>query len=364
MSANIIYNIITIIELIVVEQLMIYFISKGKCRLWLLILLNVLITAGLLAFMILFAVKDADYGDGSGRFLVLGIFYFVPVLACYADNIRKKLIIAFFSFSYGLACFGIAVRVAYLLPANLFDLIGMILPAVLFLATFYPVYVFATKKVLPYLNKSNKELEYLMIRFVVASFLLVILYNTAMTRDGMVLKFITYILLGYFIILSYKLIFFYLRENDNASELATVVAVDRLCCLGNRVAFKECADALISSGTDFSIIYIDLDKFKSINDNYGHDIGDIYLKEFAAALKTLSCDSTQFFRMSGDEFTCLTECDNMLSRLSSLKIKLSVDVEFLGFSCGEASCPTDGADLSQLIECADKRMYIQKRAKF
>lgn len=121
----------------------------------------------------------------------------------------------------------------------------------------------------------------------------------------------------------------------------------------------------------FGLLFIDLDRFKFVNDSLGHDVGDLLLQETAERLKELvrSCDTIA--RMGGDEFTIIlsriNEPDN--ARMVAEKIVAALGRPFhlkghvcsIGASIGISIFPDDGDDTEILIKKADTAMYAAKK---
>jgi diguanylate cyclase (GGDEF)-like protein len=121
-------------------------------------------------------------------------------------------------------------------------------------------------------------------------------------------------------------------------------------------------------------VFIDIDNFKAINDNYGHAVGDQYLVEFAERLKNLPIDNTTKMRISGDEFGLFISGldDAKAPKMDAIwhKIKdyvLSRPIEINGrklpisISAGMSVYGLDTIDIYDLIEKADSAMYTSKR---
>lgn len=126
-----------------------------------------------------------------------------------------------------------------------------------------------------------------------------------------------------------------------------------------------------SSSTGFTLLFVDLDKFKLINDSYGHDAGDQVLVIIAARLRAAIRDTDEVARYGGDEFILLLketrnpiDINNMVEKISDL-IEQTIALEYatvsVGASIGWASFPDDGDDYVRLIKVADSRMYHRKR---
>ena len=158
-------------------------------------------------------------------------------------------------------------------------------------------------------------------------------------------------------------------------KLLQLALEDHLTSLGNRRAFAaalelECARSRRAQ-TALVILYIDIDRFKEINDNRGHAAGDTILKQFAySARQVLRAKVDQAFRIGGDEFAVLIagasshDSQNVLCRLrkSFLQNQQDSSAEAVSFTAGLVEyCPneTSGAFLAR----SDKAMYAAKRQK-
>jgi diguanylate cyclase (GGDEF)-like protein len=121
----------------------------------------------------------------------------------------------------------------------------------------------------------------------------------------------------------------------------------------------------------FTLLFVDLDRFKQVNDSHGHDAGDQVLMITAARLLSAIRDTDDVARYGGDEFVLLLrdtknsiDIHNMVEKISSLveePIALDNAVVEIGASIGWACFPEDGDDYVQLIKIADSRMYNSKR---
>ena len=140
---------------------------------------------------------------------------------------------------------------------------------------------------------------------------------------------------------------------------------DALTGLSNRRAFFEQAELLVREGRPFTLAFLDLNRFKSINDTYGHTAGDCYLRNFAREFVRQLASGDTLYRMAGDDFVLLREGDQgvgaMLEQVGGVSIRCAdPDIPFLGFSCGMAAFPEDAGALDELLSVADRRMYRAK----
>ncbi|MBO4636308.1 MAG: GGDEF domain-containing protein, partial [Clostridiales bacterium] len=148
-------------------------------------------------------------------------------------------------------------------------------------------------------------------------------------------------------------------------QLKIMGSFDMLTGVKNRNAMNQRVDRIVAGEEKLpdqnAILFVDLNGLKQVNDNKGHDNGDVFLKNTANILKENFPD-TDIFRAGGDEFMVLAtdiskeEIEEKVSNLKSYRTK-SKDVSFsLGY------CPFDGtSDIRQAMSIADKKMYDDKR---
>jgi diguanylate cyclase (GGDEF)-like protein len=152
---------------------------------------------------------------------------------------------------------------------------------------------------------------------------------------------------------------------------------DLLTDIHNRFSLEKQLDAQIEEAREtasiFGLIYIDLDKFKQINDLHGHHIGDLYLQEAALRMKRQLRPHDTLARLGGDEFAVLVTIVRNRAEVEEIAQRLEhcFDEPFAmegltltGLaSVGIALYPQDGATRDALLNIADAAMYIVKNAK-
>jgi diguanylate cyclase (GGDEF)-like protein/PAS domain S-box-containing protein len=150
---------------------------------------------------------------------------------------------------------------------------------------------------------------------------------------------------------------------------------DALTGLPNRVAFVEhltrSIDAAAASNESFAVLSIDLDRFKEVNDTFGHAVGDDLLRELAQQLRALAGEA-YFARLGGDEFTLITPTGDQPAVAEMLAGRLhaavATDLDLngqhlrVGLSIGVAIFPADGTDATTLLNNADAALYRAKAA--
>lgn len=161
------------------------------------------------------------------------------------------------------------------------------------------------------------------------------------------------------------------RRAQDRLALARMARTDPLTQLGNRSAFNEALEAAIETaqgrGERVGLALFDLDRFKAINDRFGHPTGDRILSRAAAAMSAALAPGDRLFRWGGDEFALLMPAvgeDLGAARVATVIAALQqLDPESLALqaSVGLACYPSEAAGAEALIRLADERMYRLKR---
>ncbi len=159
------------------------------------------------------------------------------------------------------------------------------------------------------------------------------------------------------------------------SELAHQARHDQLTGLLHHQAFVRELEVELERARRYrhgvALVFLDLDRFKELNDTFGHPAGDRALTAFARLLRDSLRGSDLAGRMGGDEFAaCLVEADEeagsrLLERLRDQVDELVAGDELpadFGFSAGLAHFPDEAGDADALFRAADQRLYESKRA--
>ena len=157
------------------------------------------------------------------------------------------------------------------------------------------------------------------------------------------------------------------------AKISHMALHDALTNLPNRRYFHEQLRSRFAHqerDRKFSILYFDLDRFKSVNDSLGHQFGDKLLRQVAARTRSCLRDGDTLARLGGDEFAILQgsveqpiETDALAARLNEvLSVPFDLDGHqvVVGVSIGISVAPTDATDPDQLLKNADMALYRAK----
>jgi diguanylate cyclase (GGDEF)-like protein len=159
------------------------------------------------------------------------------------------------------------------------------------------------------------------------------------------------------------------------ASLQHTALYDRLTLLPNRELFHDRMQLALArvrrDQVRLSLLYIDLDKFKEVNDTFGHGIGDLLLQKVARRLEECVRAGDTVARFGGDEFVVLLENIGVPEHTAMIieKIRRALKTPFdlagqkisMLASIGVAHCPFHGEDEKQLLCHADQAMYSEKR---
>ncbi len=161
-------------------------------------------------------------------------------------------------------------------------------------------------------------------------------------------------------------------------KLKHLAYYDVLTDLPNRLYFMEYLKEIVESNKEkyliLAIMFIDLNRFKQINDTLGHEVGDMLLKEVAKRFKSISNDYTFIARLGGDEFVVIfknsdklkaAETASFINKILADRIHISYNGKemdlFTSGSIGISMYPTDSNDINNVLKNADISMYAAKK---
>ncbi len=163
----------------------------------------------------------------------------------------------------------------------------------------------------------------------------------------------------------------YSSMKANAKELEILSYRDALTNLNNPRSYQEHMDELSRKKLPYGLIFMDLNDFKLVNDNYGHEAGDALLNITAKRLQNSIREKDKAFRIGGDEFVVVIHgnhdkkfFEGVIARMRqnvAREITLGDITLNVSISAGYARCPEDGTKFEDVVKKADEAMYYNKR---
>jgi len=165
------------------------------------------------------------------------------------------------------------------------------------------------------------------------------------------------------------------ERKEHEVRLVYMASHDSLTGLPNRSLLMDRLEQMIlrakRDASQFSILFLDIDRFKAVNDNYGHDFGDLFLMTTAETIRESVRAQDTVARLSGDEFVVLLERAELPAEVGRIADKIKHQLQStickgyrdlgVGISIGYAIYPEDGLDANSLLRHADTHMYGVKR---
>ncbi|WP_416434465.1 diguanylate cyclase domain-containing protein [Priestia megaterium] len=146
---------------------------------------------------------------------------------------------------------------------------------------------------------------------------------------------------------------------------------DSLTGVPNRMMLQKQVQAAIEQKERFGLLFLDCDNFKEVNDQFGHDIGDEFLIQYAHRLTSCICACDEVYRLGGDEFVILLrqierreEIQQIMERIHG-ELQKECSIESCIFTAastiGAAYYPENGESFQELLKQADQALYKGKR---
>jgi diguanylate cyclase (GGDEF)-like protein len=163
------------------------------------------------------------------------------------------------------------------------------------------------------------------------------------------------------------------EDVQKSGEMKKKASTDPLTGLFNRRGFDEILPKYIEQfekeHVDFAVLIMDVDRFKQVNDMYGHNFGDAVLKTVSEKLKRIAGESSVVARIGGDEFILLHQLKNV-SEINSIIQEIDINISRIESIENEKFKPSlskgfalysEHLDIKRTIDAADKNMYSEKK---
>lgn len=363
-----IFSLITIIEVLWINTFTTYKSAKRRKSKFITALFVCIVSFVVVAVVYFITPIMSESINGNALFMLICFLYIIPLYYLFDKQLKHLIIVMSISLSYTMIAFAFSFRIVSMFHTQMVGLLVVIVQTLLFALTLPYYRSFVNNVLVNIVRNIDKKMINALLVISLSWFSIIFLANYIFTEgNSNLLELTVLFLIVVNLILSYKLFQKFVSVNIKAKELSLITKIDMLTQLKNRESLYEDIRQKMYSYQAFSIVFLDLDNFKSINDKYGHDAGDTYLLEFVKTVKAILNKNDGFYRLHGDEFVLLIDnqdIESFCKRLDKIKFKSHPHgLSFKGLSFGYSSFPTDSDDLSKLLYLADLKMYQRKKEK-
>lgn len=241
----------------------------------------------------------------------------------------------------------------------------------LYLLTLVPFYKHLVPKyifVIEHISLFDKRWYKYMVLNNCLSFLLLVVINWYFLKEETSFeKILILFLLLSIICVSYLILYQIVLDAIKINDLKQEVSHDPLTGLRNRAQLWTDLQSVSKTGQTFSVLLMDLDRFKLINDQYGHIAGDQYLKHFARISSDILRELGRVYRFGGDEFVAV--CPGVIPQEIIGRLKecrewdSGAPCPFNQVSIGVLLCEPPHSGVEEILQRVDRLMYQNKTAR-
>lgn len=324
-------------------------------------------SAVLLCFCMIFA-EEISF-QGNGNLSLFGMIYLLPLKYLYKEKPLLLVVIVCTSWTYTLGILSLSIQIADAAGGGVLFLLAV--ETVLFLASVFPFYRWLVSKYVFILKNlesfGERWYKYMALSSCLYFLVLVALNNVFLKETGTPLKVFSLTILLATICVFYFILYEIVLNSLRLNKLEHAALHDPLTGLGNRAKLWDRLRELLQKEETFAVLFMDLDKFKSVNDNYGHIVGDQYLKRFASICSDILRDWGEVYRFGGDEFVAVCRGDvseEMLTRIRECREwEPGGPCPFYSVSAGVLRCCPPHNGVEQILQQVDRLMYENKIKK-
>ena len=243
---------------------------------------SVLAVFTLLVWGVSVAVMGASPEYGDGGFVVLGFIYLLPLNYLYRRGVKTTLSVMFLVWSYTMLVFIFSRCLGQLAPEHAQAPAMLAVQTAVYVLTLRAFLRLLHEKLLCVIGQAGPDRGNMLFRLGLSTCALAFCTNWMLQSEDVPAAKLAFIcMLAVNTTMMYQALHGLTDARRYADRTRQESLTDALTGLNNRRAFFEEAERLVEGGRPFAIAFIDLDRFKSINDTYGHTAGDGYLRQFA-----------------------------------------------------------------------------------
>ena len=309
--------------------------------------------------------------SGDGSFLLLGFLYLLPCSLLYEEKGSRMFVIMCMCWSYSMGAMALSVQIVGSLGVQNRYVWIFGVQSLIFLVTLLPFYRVVVSKYIFVLQNieifGQRWYKYLALNSSLGFFSLALVAYALQSGGSSFFKVAVLFVLLAAIYVSYFILYGVVQDSIEMNYLEYAALHDPLTGLGNRAQLMAHLNKLKDTERVFSVLFLDLDQFKQINDQYGHAVGDKYLIHFARLCTQILEDRGRIYRYAGDEFVILYY--GVVSQAEVERLRecrgwdFGAPCPFNQVSVGVLVCSPPCEDAEQILKKADRIMYQDKVQK-
>ena len=356
------------LELLLVNLIIINRCCSRKYSLLKTFSILIIFSGALFTFFYIFADKFSFHGNGT--LSLFGFIFLIPFRYIYKEKTFLLFIVTCSCWIYTLGIFSFAIQLSGLLSMYQ-PICTIVIESMLYLLTLYlfyrriiPKYIFVMENMT---SIDPHWYHYIAINNCLHFLCLYLLNYISIQGSASPAKIITLLLFLASTYISFFIINKIVSDSLKRHQLESIVVQDPLTKLGNRSLLWDNLQRLIDNKQALPIIFMDLDRFKQINDRYGHVVGDQYLVHYAQVITHILGEAGTVFRFGGDEFVALYYGKAPQKIIQELQECREWDhgapCPFNQVSIGTMFCSPPHPKAEDLLQQVDHLMYQNKEKK-
>lgn len=307
---------------------------------------------------------------GDGAKTLTGFLFLIPLKIVYREKLPVLFVIVCISWIYTQGIFSLSYQINGLFVSGN-SLYVLMIQSALLLITMVPFYRWLVPKYV-FINENLPAFDRHWFKYIILNSFLpflsfTVLHLVLITEPSSVQKILCTLLWLISVYVSYYILYKIVLDSIKMHHLEQVAFHDPLTGLGNRSSLWDCLQKLTKTDRTFSVLFMDLDRFKAINDQYGHLTGDAYLKHFARISSSILRGYGTVYRFGGDEFVAV--CPGKIPAAVMEQLKECKGWEdgspcpFNQVSTGIVTCLPPHPGVEEILHQVDQMMYQNKAAK-
>ena len=324
----------------------------------------------LVFFAFLFWAREQFFPGtgGNGSFAVAGLFYIIPLYILYQEKFFRLFVVMCMCWSYTFSVLVISIHLGKLICEENLENTALLIGSLLFLLTIVPFYLLVIPKFVFILKNIYKFTpngwKYLALNGTIYFFGIMALNHIFNQGEASWQGVFVILLLTSFVFVFYITIYRMVYGAVRISEMEYEAGQDALTGISNRMRLFADLEKFLEEEKVFTVLFMDLDHFKQINDKYGHMTGDQYLKHFAEVCSSVVDERGVLYRFGGDEFVILYQGKVTREEIERLQEcgqwEEGAPCPFYGVSVGELFCKPPHESANSILRQVDEEMYLQK----